>query len=226
MKRRLVAALIALVGLAGAGCAADDPPFTDHRAAVVDVFADGCSLEPAVGAGFAIEHGSGSLVLTSAHTVAGADEITIVHAGTAVPATLVGFDPALDVAVLRGPTSANPVPVARPRIGQPAVAFLTRAGEGDQPVAVGTRVDRLLRVTIDDIYREAEVMRQAFEFQAPIEPGDSGGPIIDASGAAIGLVYARSRARDGTAFAVSGTDLRVMLRTLDPTAPVESGRCL
>ena len=75
-RRWLGLAVVATL-TATAGCAADDPPFTDHGTAVVSVVASGCSLEPVVGAGVAIDHAGALLVLTTAHTVAGASSISL-----------------------------------------------------------------------------------------------------------------------------------------------------
>ena len=69
---------------------------------VVGVAAEGCSLEPAFGTGVAVVHGDEVLVVTSAHTVAGSDEVSLRRpSGLAVSAEVVAFDPDRDVAVIR-----------------------------------------------------------------------------------------------------------------------------
>ena len=84
-------AMVAVLIAAGAGCASDPP------AAVVGLTVAGCPPGTAHGSGIVIEPG---LVLTSAHVVKGATEIEVTNGDRSTTATVVGFDPDMDLAYL------------------------------------------------------------------------------------------------------------------------------
>jgi S1-C subfamily serine protease len=100
---------------------------------------------------------------------------------------VVASDPDLDVAVLMAPDRA--------------ASWLTLAGDG---VRLGQRVHAAgfpyysiagtsLNLTSGNVSALAGVDddRRFFSFTAPVQPGNSGGPLIDARGAVLGLVVAR-----------------------------------
>ena len=43
-----------------------------------------------------------------------------------------------------------------------------------------------------DIYDEGQVLRQTIEIEAEVGPGDSGAPLLDETGAMVGLLFAES----------------------------------
>jgi hypothetical protein len=53
--------------------------------------------------------------------------------------------------------------------------------------------------------------RPVLELRADVRAGDSGAPVVD-DGRVVGVVFARSRAREGVAWAVDATALAALLR--------------
>lgn len=124
------------------------------------------------------------LVLTAAHVIAGCAAPALAD-GT--PLEPVAADDALDVAVLRTPRRAErwlALADDRLRLGQRvyAIGFPYYSIAGTSLTLTGGNVSAL--AGIDDDAR-------FFSFSAPVQPGNSGGPLLDARGRVRGLVVAR-----------------------------------
>ena len=214
MNRLRIVAL--LLGIVAASCGTDDPL---GRPTTVGVVASGCSLVESIGGGVAVGPG---LIATTAHTVAGAREIEIAVRGTRHTAEIVAFDKTLDVAILAVPLDLAPARTADPSNGQSVVVETWHPDVGRQ--AASATVTKRIIVTIEDIYVEGEYQRQAIEIDSPISAGDSGAPVYDDNGDVLGIVYARSRVRDGVGFAVRSSEIeRVLARVGEPVA--DASRC-
>lgn len=211
MRSLCVAALVPAV-LAMA-CGRDAGPDVDAvRAAGVGVRATGCGLTARVASGARI--GDPAVIVTSAHVVAGADSITTIEVdGSSRPAVVLAFDPAADLAILDAGGSGPPgLDVAG--ADAPAEALLVTWTPSDGVTAEPVRVTRHLRVTIEDIWLDETVERSAIEFEGDVVVGDSGGVVV-VGGAVAGVVYARSRSRDGVGFAVDAAHVSSALERGD-----------
>ncbi|MGL4577190.1 MAG: S1C family serine protease, partial [Burkholderiaceae bacterium] len=143
--------------------------------------------------------------ITNSHVVHGAREITCAFAdGTQVRAQLVGDDPATDTAVLRlehGTGSAAHLPLAdsgQLRAGQIAVAVGNPLGF-DFTVTAGI-VSALGRSLAGYAGRMIEDVIQT---DVALNPGNSGGPLLDSAARVIGVNTAVIPAAQGLAFAVA-----------------------
>ncbi len=207
------------------------PDPTQVRAAIrsagpstVKVVALGCGQEQE-GSGFVVR---GELVVTNAHVIAGTGTISVeTPTGARLPATPVLFDPRFDLAVLKvpglglHPLAVDPAVVER---GVDAVV-LGYPGGGDfnaQPAGVLARFAAQGR----DIYGTALTVRTVYELQALVRPGNSGGPLVSASGEVVGVVFSRSATDPhiGYALASPGVVSRVA-QARAATAPVRTGAC-
>jgi len=143
--------------------------------------------QSALGSGFVIDK-TGHIV-TNYHVVEGADEVTVSFSNRdTVKAEVVGSDPSTDLAVLRVNTSASaltPLPLGNSdavRVGDPVVAIGNPFGL-DRTVTAGivSALQRLItapnRFTIDHV----------IQTDAPINHGNSGGPLISSRGQVIGV---------------------------------------
>lgn len=179
-------------GLVATGCAPDPPT------AIVGIVAVGCHPGRETGSGALVDDAT---VLTSAHTLRGAQSVSVTLGDTSVDAEIVGFDPDLDLAYLHVDLpGARPFDVDSSGIdaGDRGRAWVVRRGE---PVPIDVTIERRIRLRTEDIYVEGETERPAFELSADIERGDSGGPVV-VDGNVVGVVWARSREAAGRAYAI------------------------
>jgi S1-C subfamily serine protease len=194
---RTIAVLVAIAALVS-GCAPDPP------SSVVGLRVVGCRPHPEVGSGMFVEvDGVDSpLVLTSAHVVAGAREITVTRGDASRTGTVVAFDPDMDLAYVAvdGLGAPRPWTVASSAIdgGERATVYVMRDG---RVVALPSEVRRRVRIRTEDIYVEGETLRPGYELTADIEQGDSGGALV-LDGKVVGVVWANSRRGDDRAYAI------------------------
>lgn len=139
-------------------------------------------------------------VLTNNHVIEGSTRITatVSTTGKAYTATVVGTYPTEDIAVLQlqGASNLKTVSVssARVKIGDPVVALGNAGGEGGPPAVVTGAVIALGQsiTATDESGADARRLTDLIQVSAPIESGDSGGPLANSSGEVIGLDTAAS----------------------------------
>jgi S1-C subfamily serine protease len=140
------------------------------------------------------------IVLTNDHVIRGATiiRVTVVGSGRRYAATVVGYDPAADVAVLQirsAPaletvTLGNSAGVKR---GDPVTAVGNANGAGGAPAVTTGKVTRVGRsITVSDDSGDPQRLSGLIETDASLEPGDSGGPLLDGNGRVIGIDTAAS----------------------------------
>jgi S1-C subfamily serine protease len=167
------------------------------------------------------------LVITNAHVVAGTAEQWVQYAGVRTAATVVSFDPQLDVALLRARgLDLPPLPILGGEAGRgDAGAVLGYPGGGpldSEAAAVRGVIEPVGR----NIYGQGQVRRRVYEVQATIRRGNSGGPFVLASGRVAGLVFASSVADGDVGYAIDTSEFVPMLQSAQTlTASVGTGAC-
>ncbi|WP_246255216.1 S1C family serine protease, partial [Alienimonas chondri] len=164
--------------------------------------------------------GSGSIldrsghVLTNLHVVEGADRIEVrLFTGESYDATLVGGDLVGDVAVLKlvnaPPEDLYPIPLADSRdlrVGQSVFAIGNPFGlERTMSAGIISSLNRDLPI------RGARTVRGIIQTDAAVNPGNSGGPLLDGRGALIGVntaIASKSGQSAGVSFAIPGSLVR------------------
>ncbi len=139
------------------------------------------------GSGFIID-GRG-IVVTNHHVVEGAQRLVVtLFDGSHYPATLVGTDPEMDVAVLRFDPQGRQlhrIPRAESgtlQVGQKAVALGNPFGlEGSLTTGVVSALNRPVQMP------SGFLMRNLIQTDAAINPGNSGGPLLNSRGELIGM---------------------------------------
>ncbi|MGN6252189.1 MAG: MarP family serine protease [Marmoricola sp.] len=131
-------------------------------------------------------------LMTNAHVVAGVRDPQVIVDGRSTPATVVYYNPDVDVAVLevpglRGPTLGFDTSGSARDTG--AVLGFPQDGPFDAEAA---RIRSEQRLRSPDIYGNGSVTRQVFSVRSVIRPGNSGGPLISDSGQVLGVVFAAS----------------------------------
>ncbi len=144
------------------------------------------------GSGSGVIFRSDGHILTNAHVVEGAHEVTVVLAtGRQVPGRVIGSDADSDTAVVK--IEGGPFPFAdlgsatNLKVGQEAIAMGSPLGlSGGPSVTVGV-VSALHRGVTT---RTGRTLVDMVQTDAPIAPGSSGGALLDAGGRVIGITTA------------------------------------
>ena len=150
------------------------------------------------GSGFVIE--SSGYILTNYHVIEGVDRVTITLGdGRTFRATVVGIDPALDVALLKIP-AREPLPVAP--LGDSSTLRV-----GEWVCAIGNPLEYVHSVTVGVVsFLGRKVFDQSLDAliqtDAGITFGNSGGPLINARGEVVGITTAISAQAANIGFAI------------------------
>jgi S1-C subfamily serine protease len=180
-----------------------------------------------------VQEGSGAVVapgrvVTNAHVVAGVTRPTVQVGGTGrrYPARVVAFDSRRDVAVL-----------SVPGLRAPVLAQAGPLGRGDDAVVAGfpnngpfdveaARVRRSLVALGEDIYGQGGVEREVYELYTTVEPGNSGGPMVNSKGEMVGVVFARSETDVNTGYALTSDEVRRVVEAgISASEAVVPGHC-
>jgi putative serine protease PepD len=189
--------------------------------AVVDIQASGPRTQ---GQGSGVVYSADGLVLTNAHVVSGATQVTVTTPSDrkARNASVVGTDTAKDIAVLRVSDTSGLVVAqlgksADVKVGADVVAIGNALGlRGDPSVTRGivSALDR----TIGDL-------TGMLQTDAAINPGNSGGPLVNGAGQVVGIntAIAVEAGAQNIGFAIPIDTARTIADRLasgEPAAPI------
>ncbi|HLG91806.1 MAG TPA: trypsin-like peptidase domain-containing protein [Acidimicrobiales bacterium] len=163
-------------------------------------------------AGTGIVLSPGGLVLTNNHVIDGATSIsaTDVGNGRTYNASVVGYDRSEDVALLQlhgasGLATASLGDSSTAAVGQAIVAIGNAGGSGGTPSAAGGSITNLNQsiTASSEGSSDYEQLNGLMEINADVQPGDSGGPVVNTAGKVIGVTTAAS---SRFSFQYSGND--------------------
>ncbi len=173
------------------------------------------------GSGFVVS--DDGLALTNHHVVQGAANVeAMLHDGRTLPAELLGSDPATDLALLRVPGTAT----------EPLVLGDSNALRvGDFALAIGCPHGLSHTVTagiLSGLGRAlpgpgGQSIEDVIQTDAPLNPGNSGGPLLDGNGTVVGIATAILPMAQGLCFAVPSATAQVVLEELREFGKVVRG---
>ena len=204
--------------------------YASRSRGVVTIFAQygsGSSAQVAQGSGFVVS--KDGYILTNSHVITNAGEGSTVHGADRVyvefqdhdrvPARIVGWDVFDDVALLKVDPRDHalaPVPLgnsAAVAVGAPVAAIGSPFGQED---SLGVGVVSATRRSIDSLTSDYSLV-DAIQTDAPINHGNSGGPLFDARGRVIGInaqIRSDSGTAEGVGFAVPINSARRSMQQL------------
>ena len=202
------------------------PPGSPFNDFFRDYFGRGGGGQPSqvqsLGSGFVID--PSGLIVTNNHVIAGADEINVILSDdTSLKAQVAGRDPVTDLALLRV-TPKSPLPTI-------AWGDSNRAEVGDWVVAVGNPFGLGGSVTAGIVSARARDIHAGpyddfLQTDAPINRGNSGGPLVNLSGEVIGIntaIFSPTGGSIGIGFAIPSTLARSVIEQLRISGKVERG---
>jgi S1-C subfamily serine protease len=205
----------------------NSPGYRAATSSVVKVkgTAPGCS-KVIEGSGFVI---SAQHVLTNAHVVAGVtqDQTVTTPDGQSLRASVVFYDPQVDVAVLYVP-GLNMTPLqfagqANPSNDAVVAGYPLDATSLQQQPA---RIGGIQEAQGPNIYQSSTVTRQIYEIRALVQEGNSGGPLLSPSGTVYGVVFAAAVGANDTGFALTSAQVLPDARAgASTTVPVSTQGC-
>lgn len=165
-------------------------------------------------------------LMTNAHVVAGVNDPQVRVGSESVDARTVYYNARLDVAVLDVPSLDGPTLRFNPN------------GEARQPAAVlgfpqdgpfdaqPARIRSEQRLRSPDIYGAGTVTREVFSLRGTVRPGNSGGPLVDADGRVLGVIFAASLTSKDTGYALTTDQVADAAQSgLESDTEVRTGNC-
>jgi S1-C subfamily serine protease len=170
-----------------------------NDAAIVDVITTlGYQNGQAAGTGIVLT--SSGEILTNHHVIQGSTSITVKvsNSSQTYKATVVGFDATDDIAILQaaGASGLATAPLGNSSavaVNQSVVAIGNALNKPGLPTVTEGTVTQLGRaISVSGDNGTTEQLKNLLETSAPLQPGNSGGPLFDTAGEVIGINTAAS----------------------------------
>ena len=176
------------------------------------------------GTGFVV---APSRVMTNAHVVAGADNVTVEADGRPYDAIVISFDPKADIAILAvADLPAPPLSFASSPAKPDTDALVLGYPGGGLFEATPARIREIIDLNGPDIYQDETVTREVYTIRGTVLQGDSGGPMIDMSGKVLGVVFGAAVDDADTGFVLTAKEVDRQLTKIGDTTAVSTEKCV
>jgi S1-C subfamily serine protease len=167
-----------------------------------------------MGAGSGVAIAPDGYILTNDHVVHDTQNLTATFAdGTQLEAVVAGADPATDLAVIRANATALPYATFgdsnQLRVGQLVIAIGNPFGfQSTVSTGVVSALGRSLRS------RDGRLIENIIQHTAPLNPGNSGGPLVDSRGRVVGVNTAIIYLAQGIGFSIPSSTAKWVVSQL------------
>ena len=225
--------LVAATAVSGCGIVdtpdanlANNPVVAATKSSVVTIRAVAPSCQKLLsGSGFVVSDHS---VMSNAHVVAGSNSVTVQDTdGNSHDATVVSYDPAVDIAILDVPgLPAPPLAFANAPAATGTDALVMGFPDAGSFEATPARIREVVELDGPDIYRTTTVTRQVYTISGTVRQGDSGGPLLDLNGQVLGVVFGEAVDHPDTGFVMTAEQVSRELQNIGKTTAVATGSCI
>ena len=185
-------------------------------------------ISAASGTGFAVS--SRGHVITNNHVINGCQNVKIHHKGRAIPATVITYDPNNDLALLKGdfrPSTVFSLSNQKPELLQDVYVAAYPFG---RKISTSVKVTKGIISSLTGIGNNFSNI----QIDAALQPGNSGGPILNEKGNVIGVAVAKLDLKkilknfgvipENTNFGIKTNVVRSLLDSNDVDIPVPNRR--
>jgi S1-C subfamily serine protease len=172
-------------------------------------------------------------VLTNNHVINGAKRVEVVSKANQrrYQATVLGYDRTRDIALLKiqGAARLSPARIgnsAKLRIGEPIMGIGNAGGLGKPVRAPGTVQEMGVSIsTSDDLTSSKEQLNGLVKILADIQPGQSGGPLLNEAGEVVGINTAATVNYSSTVPTSGGVGYAILISdAMDAVRAIRAGR--
>lgn len=177
------------------------------------------------GSGFVFDD---DYVLTNAHVVAGTESVKLDTMLGVREATVVLYNPDVDVAVIHVPDLGIAPMEWADEPAAPGDDAIVIGYPGSGPFKATTaRIKEKITINGPDIYATTRLDREAYTLRGTVRQGNSGGPLTDSYGALLGMIFGAAADNTDTGYALTKDEV---LETIGDytqlTAPVDTQECV
>lgn len=177
------------------------------------------------GTGFIVD--SEGYILTNRHVVNDeeADYTVMMNDGEKIEAKVLAKDDYLDVAILKIDTEKK-LPTIKLgnsdslKIGQTVIAIGNSLGEFRNTVSKGIVSGLKRSLDASDGYGKSETLEEVIQTDAAVNPGNSGGPLLNLNGQAIGINVAMAQGAENIAFSIPINEIKDVYQSVKETGKI------
>ncbi len=183
---------------------------------VFDPFNVPSSSKEGIGTGFIVD--PTGIIVTNSHVVNDSGDYSVVlNDGTTYEVKQIHRDPTNDLAILevdaRGLNALELGDSDALKVGQKAIAIGNALGQYSNTVTLGVVSGIARQITAGGFGTPEKTYEDVIQTDAAVNPGNSGGPLLNLSGQVIGINVATSMGADNISFAIASNTLRPVLES-------------